>query len=95
MTEIPDAISQNNLLSLVQLDLSGNQIGDLVADDDPKLINLPRLTDLSLARNKICKVRKDVFSDVKDSLQTLNLGGNCFNEVPAAAIRGFRLVMHF
>jgi len=92
LTEIPEAISQSNLVSLVQLDLSGNAISDL-ASDEQRLANLPRLTDLSLARNRICQLRKDVLGAVKGSLQTLNLGANCLDAVPAAAIRGFRKLL--
>lgn len=85
-----------DLNSLTQLDISENHIGDIVRDEDV-LPNLPKLTDFNLSSNKICNLHKDVFENVKNSLQTLNLGDNCFSKIPAASIRGFKqlLALHF
>uniref|UniRef100_A0A0N5ATT6 Leucine-rich repeat-containing protein let-4 n=1 Tax=Syphacia muris TaxID=451379 RepID=A0A0N5ATT6_9BILA len=77
-----------SLHALKRLDLSNNSINDLVADDT--LPPVPKLYDLSLADNHICEVHKSVFDNVKNSLQTLNLGRNCLRSVPASAIRGFK-----
>uniref|UniRef100_A0A915KCS3 Uncharacterized protein n=1 Tax=Romanomermis culicivorax TaxID=13658 RepID=A0A915KCS3_ROMCU len=93
LSDVPfEALSKNNLQSLIQLDLSGNKIRDLDSDDQ-EFTGLPRLTDLNLSNNKICKMKRDLFTNVKDTLLTLNLGNNCLDEVPASALRGFRQLL--
>lgn len=81
-----------NMVSLTQLDLSDNLIKDIM-DDSDVMPNLPKMTDLNLANNKICNFHKDIFENLKNSLQTLNLGGNCFAKVPASSIRGFKQLL--
>lgn len=80
----------SGLTGLLQLDLSNNSIGSLATEI---LFNVPKLYDLNLADNHICKAYKDAFKNVKYSLQTLNLGGNCLTKVPASALRGFQQLL--
>ncbi|KHN82694.1 Leucine-rich repeat-containing protein 15 [Toxocara canis] len=76
------------LTTLLRLDLSNNSIGDLQPEN--ALPSLPKLYDINLADNRICHVHKSVFDQVKGSTQTVNLGRNCLDAVPASAIRGFK-----
>ncbi|KAL3096035.1 hypothetical protein niasHS_005794 [Heterodera schachtii] len=77
--------------SLVRLDLSNNSIEELKAEHS--LPRLPKLTDIDLSHNRISAVHKTFFDGVKGTVQTINLGHNVIEEVPASAIRGFRMLM--
>jgi hypothetical protein len=65
--------------ALLILDVSNNTLGDI--DVKQALRNMPRLIDLNLGDNHICQVHKAAFDTVKYTLQTLNLGGNCLQQV--------------
>ena len=65
--------------ALLVLDVSNNTLGDI--DVKQALRNMPRLIDLNLGDNRICQVHKAAFDTVKYTLQTLNLGGNCLQQV--------------
>ncbi|MFH4974122.1 hypothetical protein AB6A40_000831 [Gnathostoma spinigerum] len=79
------------LTALLKIDLSNNSITDLTIQNT--LPSLPKLYDINLADNKICTVHRSVFDNVKNVIQTINLGRNCLNNVPASAIRGFKQLM--
>uniref|UniRef100_A0A183C8D3 Leucine-rich repeat-containing protein let-4 n=1 Tax=Globodera pallida TaxID=36090 RepID=A0A183C8D3_GLOPA len=75
----------------VRLDLSNNSINELKAEHS--LPRMPKLTDIDLSHNRISAVHKTFFDGVKGTLQTINIGHNIIDEVPASAIRGFRMLM--
>uniref|UniRef100_A0A914H0R2 Uncharacterized protein n=1 Tax=Globodera rostochiensis TaxID=31243 RepID=A0A914H0R2_GLORO len=85
----PETIA--GLHSLVRLDLSNNSIDELKAEHS--LPRMPKLTDIDLSHNRISAVHKTFFDGVKGTLQTINIGHNIIDEVPASAIRGFRMLM--
>jgi len=43
-----------------------------------------KLNDINLSHNKITSIHKSFFDNVKHSLQTINLGHNLLEEVPAS-----------
>ena len=43
-----------------------------------------KLTDINLSHNRITAVHKSFFENVKANLQTINLGHNLLEEVPAS-----------
>ncbi|KAL3091761.1 hypothetical protein niasHT_024343 [Heterodera trifolii] len=86
---IPETIA--GFHSLVRLDLSNNSIEELKVEHS--LPRLPKLTDIDLSHNRISAVHKTFFDGVKGTVQTINLGHNVIEEVPASAIRGFRMLM--
>uniref|UniRef100_A0A914WNM6 Leucine-rich repeat-containing protein let-4 n=1 Tax=Plectus sambesii TaxID=2011161 RepID=A0A914WNM6_9BILA len=90
LTELPSA-ALGGMSALLTLDLSNNSIADL--ENRQAFRNVPKLYDLNLANNRICDVQKAVFDDIKDTIQTLNLGRNCLKTVPASAIRGFKQIL--
>ncbi|VDK49177.1 unnamed protein product [Anisakis simplex] len=79
------------LKSLLKLDLSNNSITDLKPEH--ALPSLPKLYDLNLADNRICRIHKSIFDHVRNNIQTMNLGRNCLDSIPAPAIRGFKQLM--
>ncbi|CAG9533483.1 unnamed protein product [Cercopithifilaria johnstoni] len=90
LTQLPSK-ALTPLSALLRLDLSNNSIGDIEAEHAfPKL---SKLYDVSLANNRICQIHTNAFDNIKNSVQTINLGRNCLKEVPAQAIRGFKQLM--
>ncbi|KAF7632368.1 hypothetical protein Mgra_00008217 [Meloidogyne graminicola] len=76
--------------SLIRLDLSNNFIEELKSEH--ALPRISKLSDLNLSHNRITSIHKTFFDNVKHSLQTINLGHNLLEEVPAT-LRGFRMLM--
>uniref|UniRef100_A0A915NSI9 Uncharacterized protein n=1 Tax=Meloidogyne floridensis TaxID=298350 RepID=A0A915NSI9_9BILA len=74
--------------ALIKLDLSDNYIEELKTE----LPRISKLNDINLSHNKITSIHKSFFDNVKHSLQTINLGHNLLEEVPAT-LRGFRMLM--
>nr|CAD2180235.1 unnamed protein product [Meloidogyne enterolobii] len=75
--------------ALIKLDLSDNYIEELKSE----LPRISKLNDINLSHNKITAIHKSFFDNVKHSLQTINLGHNLLEEVPASSLRGFRMLM--
>ncbi|KAI6239151.1 hypothetical protein M3Y99_00619000 [Aphelenchoides fujianensis] len=87
LTEFP-APALARLSSLLTINFSNNSIGDLTAEH--ALPNLLKLFEVNLGNNKIGDVHKTFFDNVKNNIQSINLGHNQLKAVPASALRGFR-----
>jgi Leucine-rich repeat (LRR) protein len=74
------------LTQLANLDLSGNGIAGIEPD---AFAGLQNLQHLRLARNRICRLRRNALNETKPSLTLLDLSENCMTLVPAQNIRGF------
>uniref|UniRef100_A0A1I8BAT0 LRRCT domain-containing protein n=1 Tax=Meloidogyne hapla TaxID=6305 RepID=A0A1I8BAT0_MELHA len=81
----------NQMNDLIRLDLSDNYIDELKSEH--ALSRIAKLNDINLSHNKITAIHKSFFDNVKHSLQTINLGHNLLEEVPASSLRGFRILM--
>jgi Leucine-rich repeat (LRR) protein len=49
----------------------------------------PKLTDLDLSHNRIAAIHKAAFEHVKPTVQTINLGHNRLQELPASGASDF------
>jgi Leucine-rich repeat (LRR) protein len=83
--------SLKQLPNLVTIGLSHNQISDV---PDLAFDGATSLRQIRLSNNKICSLATYSFVELKQSLEVLDLSGNCFSTVPSANIRNLQKLSH-
>uniref|UniRef100_A0A914YVS3 Uncharacterized protein n=1 Tax=Panagrolaimus superbus TaxID=310955 RepID=A0A914YVS3_9BILA len=83
--------SLKQLPNLVTIGLSHNRISEV---PDLAFDGALHLRQIRLSNNKICSLATYAFVELKQSLEVLDLSGNCFSSVPASNIRSLQKLSH-
>uniref|UniRef100_A0AC34R118 Uncharacterized protein n=1 Tax=Panagrolaimus sp. JU765 TaxID=591449 RepID=A0AC34R118_9BILA len=79
------------LPKLVSLNLNKNQLTDIAENS---FDGIPGLRNLRIQNNKICTLSRNALNETKQTLELLDLSGNCFSAVPAQNLRNSLKLKH-
>ncbi|CAI4225304.1 unnamed protein product [Auanema sp. JU1783] len=88
LNAVPDL---GSLPKLIALNLNGNQLTDIAAK---ALDGQKNLRFLRLERNRICALNRNALTEVKNTLELLDLSDNCLSSIPAQNIRNCGRLMY-